>query len=71
MTTSTKSWVPLWRAHEKAGRATSCGYETALNVCNRPNIAGTQIMDCLRCEAGTQQNRYARLVTLQLQRSRQ
>lgn len=52
-------WLLAWRDHVRGGRAATCGYETSLNTCNRPGHTGAQVMDCVRCKSGTQQNRFA------------
>lgn len=52
-------WLLAWRDHVRAGRAITCGYETGVNTCNRPGRSGMEIMDCVRCKSGTQQNRFA------------
>lgn len=52
-------WLLAWRDHVRAGRAVTCGHETGVNTCNRPGRSGMEIMDCVRCKSGTQQNRFA------------
>ncbi len=56
-------WIITWRSHVAAGRAELCGYETGVNVCSKPNAEGKQIIECVRCKLGTQQNRFARLAS--------
>jgi len=53
-------WIIAWRSHVQSGRAELCGYESGLNTCSKPNVEGHQVIDCVRCTTGTQQNRFAR-----------
>lgn len=54
-------WLLAWRDHVRSRRAVVCPHETDVNTCNRPGRDAMEVMDCVRCNSGTQQNRFAKL----------